>query len=61
MSLLSFGLLIIIIIADVWFGKDVNDIVYYTLGGLILGTSSMTVFQDNNYNKNINEGNSELK
>jgi len=63
-SLMSFALLIAVIIADVWFDKEVNNFVYYTLGGLIIGTSTMTLFQQTppeDYNNNNNNTDNELK
>ena len=59
MSLIAFAFLIIVIVSDVWFGQTVEQVVYYTLGGIILGESGMTVLQDTSYNK-LNQNN-ELK
>lgn len=42
-------LLVIVVISDIWFDKDVNDVVYYTLGGIILGASSLTLAQRGHY------------
>jgi hypothetical protein len=42
-SLFSLVLLTITFIADVFLGYEVGDIIYYTLSGLILGTSAMTL------------------
>ena len=42
-SLFSLVLFTAIVVADVFFGYDVNDIIYYSIVSLVLGSSVMTL------------------
>ena len=44
-SLYSLALITVVIVADVFFKFDVNDIIYYILATLIVGSSSLTLLR----------------
>lgn len=47
-SLFSLVIFTSIVVADVFLGYDVNDIIYYSIVSLVLGTSVMTLTQNKN-------------